>query len=205
MINYVVGDATDPQTDQPWIIAHICNDMGGWGSGFVLPLARRYPKAESSYRTWYRRKTTTIRPPFELGQVQFVVVDDQRIIANMIGQHGIHVRGGKVPIDYGAVSKALVRVSAYARSMGAEVHMPRIGCGLAGGKWEKIEPIIQATLVLNDVPVFVYDMPDKKAKCPTCHGRGELVSDDSFHFDFGDDHVTPCPDCQAPGPTSLRS
>jgi hypothetical protein len=35
--------------------------------------------------------------------------------------------------------------------------MPRIGCGLAGGKWERVEPLIVARLVGADVPVTVYD------------------------------------------------
>jgi hypothetical protein len=35
--------------------------------------------------------------------------------------------------------------------------MPRIGCGLAGGKWEEIEPIIERTLIEADVKVTVYD------------------------------------------------
>ena len=39
----------------------------------------------------------------------------------------------------------------------ASVHMPRIGCGLAGGKWEMIEPIILQRLSNNDVEVVVYD------------------------------------------------
>jgi len=35
--------------------------------------------------------------------------------------------------------------------------MPRIGCGLAGGKWQKIEPIVENILVNNNINVFVYD------------------------------------------------
>jgi hypothetical protein len=35
--------------------------------------------------------------------------------------------------------------------------MPRIGCGLAGGKWEEIRPIIERTLLKNNVEVYVYD------------------------------------------------
>jgi hypothetical protein len=35
--------------------------------------------------------------------------------------------------------------------------MPRIGCGLAGGKWEMIEPIILRTLIANGIAVSVYD------------------------------------------------
>jgi hypothetical protein len=32
--------------------------------------------------------------------------------------------------------------------------MPRIGCGLAGGKWEEIAKIIQQTLTVD---VYIYD------------------------------------------------
>jgi hypothetical protein len=35
--------------------------------------------------------------------------------------------------------------------------MPRIGCGLAGGKWEKIEAIIDRTLLAAGIGVTVYD------------------------------------------------
>jgi hypothetical protein len=34
--------------------------------------------------------------------------------------------------------------------------MPRIGCGLAGSKWE-IEPIITGQLSEKDIAVYVYD------------------------------------------------
>jgi hypothetical protein len=35
--------------------------------------------------------------------------------------------------------------------------MPRIGCGLAGGKWEKAEPLLRETL--PGTQIFVYDLP----------------------------------------------
>jgi hypothetical protein len=35
--------------------------------------------------------------------------------------------------------------------------MPRIGCGLAGGDWNKVEAIINKTLISNGLEVFVYD------------------------------------------------
>jgi hypothetical protein len=35
--------------------------------------------------------------------------------------------------------------------------MPRIGCGLAGGRWECVKPLIEARLVAASVPVTVYD------------------------------------------------
>ncbi|MBV8077676.1 MAG: Appr-1-p processing protein, partial [Planctomycetaceae bacterium] len=37
-IRYLRGDATQPQATGPRIIAHLCNDQGGWGQGFVAAL-----------------------------------------------------------------------------------------------------------------------------------------------------------------------
>jgi hypothetical protein len=34
-INFIVGDATTPIGDGLKIIVHVCNDIGGWGRGFV--------------------------------------------------------------------------------------------------------------------------------------------------------------------------
>jgi len=78
----------------------------------------------------------------------------------MIGQHGIRrASSGKPPIRYEAVQAALAKVAAHAVEWKAGVHMPRIGCGLAGDTWKKIEPIISEALVSQGISVTVYD-PD---------------------------------------------
>ena len=155
-IIYAIGDATLPIAHGPGVIAHICNDLGQWGKGFVLPLGKRYPEAENAYREWARRKTD---PPFALGQVQFVEVGPQLWVANMIGQHGIARRGGEPPIRYGALRECLHLVRVFAKEHGASVQMPRIGCGLAGGTWAEIRPLIEAELTANGVQVTVCDLP----------------------------------------------
>ena len=38
-IEYIKADATLPQSEGNIIITHICNDIGGWGKGFVLALS----------------------------------------------------------------------------------------------------------------------------------------------------------------------
>jgi len=79
-------------------------------------------------------------------------------VANMVGQHG--VRGGSrtPPIRYEAVASCLAQLALKARELDASVHMPRIGCGLAGGKWERIEPLIVGALCAQDIPVTVYEL-----------------------------------------------
>ena len=155
---YGAGDATKPMHSGCCIIAHVCNDIGAWGKGFVLPLAQRYPQVKVQYKEWYQRKTD---PPFALGQVQFVSVDADVWVANMIGQHGIYRQGSTPPIRYDALRECLSRVREFAREHKADVQMPRIGCGLAGGDWNVVSEIIEYELVWHDLfSVMVYDLPD---------------------------------------------
>lgn len=152
-IEYKKGDATNPSGNGNKIIVHICNDIGGWGKGFVLAISKRWKAPENSYRTWYQSKDN-----FNLGEVQFVQVEQDLWIANLIGQHKINkAENGTVPIRYGAVEKGLKKVADFASDINASVHMPRIGCGLAGGEWGMIEPIIKETISKKDINTTVYD------------------------------------------------
>lgn len=76
----------------------------------------------------------------------------------MIAQHKINSNSrGIPPIRYDALEKCLIKLSKQALQLNASVHMPRIGCGLAGGKWEEIEPLIINYLIKKEIKVFVYD------------------------------------------------
>ncbi len=55
------------------------------------------------------------------------------------------------------VNAGLAKVRNHALARKATVHMPRIGCGLAGGKWEEVEPIVEQQLISHGVNVTVYD------------------------------------------------
>lgn len=152
-INYIKGDATKPATGGNKIIVHICNDIGGWGKGFVMAISNRWEEPEKQYRDWFSKKEN-----FALGQVQFVQVEDSLWIANIIGQHKINKdEEGNPPIRYEAVLSGLDKVGQFALDKKASVHMPRIGCGLAGGSWDKIEPLVQSCLTNKDILVTVYD------------------------------------------------
>lgn len=152
-IEYIKGDATQPMGNDNKIIVHVCNDIGGWGKGFVMAISKRWKTPEASYRKWFASKQF-----FQLGEVQFVKVEDNLWIANLIGQHKIRKdEDGNAPIRYKAVEMGLHKVAEEAEDLNASVHMPRIGCGLAGGKWENIEPLINRTLIKNDIKTVVYD------------------------------------------------
>ena len=92
--------------------------------------------------------------------MQFVEAGDDIVVANIIGQHGIRSprnTTAPAPIRYDAVREGLEKIGELAIRQVRSVHMPRIGCGLAGGTWDKIEPLIEQTLVSVGVDVYVYD------------------------------------------------
>lgn len=151
-IQYIKGDATDPHTEGNKIIAHICNNIGGWGKGFVTAISKKWKQPEKQYREWFKTGDH-----FNLGEIQMVQAEEEIQICNMIAQHKTITQSQVPPIRYEAVEKCLEKLANEALLLNASIHMPRIGCGLAGGKWEEIEPIIERTLLKNDVEVYVYD------------------------------------------------
>lgn len=148
-ITYLRGDATKPEGTGPRVIAHICNDIGAWGRGFVMAISARWDGPKKQYLDWIKNGAS-------LGEIQIVQIEDNLYIAHMIAQHDIRATNGVPPIRYDALRRCLGSLATEAIKLKASIHMPRIGCGLAGGNWETIEPIIQETL--RDATVCVYDI-----------------------------------------------
>ena len=146
MITYVNGDATKPVKDGMKIICHINNNIGRWGKGFVVAVSNKWPQT---------RKKFLELESWPLGDIQLVQVEDDIIVANMIAQVGIG-KPDQNRIDYSALTKCLKMVGEYARTFNCTIHMPRIGCGLGGGSWNKIESIIGETL--HGLTITVYDL-----------------------------------------------
>lgn len=154
-IKYLKGDATLPQADKEKnvIIAHVCNDKGGWGSGFVLAISKRWKEPEANYRKWKQEEPET----FMLGENKIVQVEPNLYVANMIAQSGYKSIANPVPLSYKYLRKCLNSLAMTAKELEAEIHMPRIGAGLGGGNWDIIEEIIYTTISSRDIQVVVYD------------------------------------------------
>lgn len=164
-LEYVNGNVLDLPSEGQKFLCHCCNDIGVMGAGVALTISKKWPQVKQDYVKWYKDKVWKEKP-FALGQYQLVVVDRKKeiVVVNLIGQEGIGFRNGP-PIRYEAIKQGFEDLS---RSIlagcfpNASVHMPRIGCGLAGGEWEKIETIIQETFCVAGVPVTVYDYQPNK-------------------------------------------
>jgi O-acetyl-ADP-ribose deacetylase (regulator of RNase III) len=172
VIEYVIGDATrPPEGAGAKIIAHVCNDAGGWGHGFVVAVSRRWAQPERAYRRWYKLKTdpdyeTTGK--FGLGESQLVSVQGSMTIRGVETSGSIHVLNmvaqegfgpSKEPrIRYPALALCLRHLDRFAKDLGATVHAPRIGCGLGGGDWPRVAGLVSR---LVEAPVFIYDLPSQ--------------------------------------------
>ena len=90
--------------------------------------------------------------------VQLVKVEDHLSVANMVAQHGYVSRANSVAIRYDALAQCLAKLAVQI-GQGTLIHMPRIGCGLAGGNWDRIEPLLEEHLAMAGFDVRVYDLP----------------------------------------------
>jgi O-acetyl-ADP-ribose deacetylase (regulator of RNase III) len=159
-ISYVSGDCVrcEDVTGVPVIIAHVCNDRGGWGKGFVVALSERWSEPEAAYREWAKHAGSGEWVGLELGRVQQVAVGDGVWVMNMVAQHGYATPSVPVALSYEALGTCLGKLAEAASAAGAVVAMPRIGCGLAGGEWSQVEAVIAATLLAGGIDVFVFDL-----------------------------------------------
>ncbi len=93
----------------------------------------------------------------KLGNIStFTIVKSKICVVNMVAQRGIRCK----PIRYEALEICLHKVANIFREHihKVSIHMPRIGCGLAGGKWEIVQELVEKTLVNKGFKVTVYDL-----------------------------------------------
>ena len=136
-------------------IAHVCNDVGAWGAGFVVPLAKRFPLAEQAYHDAYQRRELI------LGDTEFIETPDSIVVvANMVAQHEFPnpSKGYPCAVDYEKLRDCLESVAKYFRHKKVELHCPKFGTGIAGGDWKEIEPMIQSIWCARNFGVTIYSL-----------------------------------------------
>jgi O-acetyl-ADP-ribose deacetylase (regulator of RNase III) len=155
-ISYVRGDVVEPPVGGIRMVAFLTNDVTpNWGGGVARQIAIRKPDIQNEFRARAKAHPETLG----LGKAIFLKSAPTLYYAALIAQHGL----GKSPepkIRYDALDLALRKLGLRARDIGASVHLPRIGAGSAGGRWEIIEPMVEERLGAV-VPVYVYDLPGR--------------------------------------------
>lgn len=159
MFKTVKGDLFKNIPPKCCIIPHICNNIGAFSSGFVVPLGKYFPKAKSTYLDGM---------PWVLGDVQFVECGLTKVkipngfaysnvrVANMIAQHGVGMQNGP-PIRYISLLKCMDKVKRFAKLHRIDtIIAPKFGSCRAGAKWELIEEFIKE--VWGDLDVTIFEL-----------------------------------------------
>lgn len=164
-LRYVEGDLFNhiPSPDHSTIIAHVCNDRGAFGSGFVVPLAKSFPFARESYIEWSKGKSFDWinqglveflnGEEFQRGNTQMVTVKPNVIVANMVAQ----TLGGARPLYYNDLAKCMDQVACTNEiQAGGKIICPMFGSKLAGGDWRFVEKLIEDCWLRQGIDVTVY-------------------------------------------------
>ncbi len=153
-IQYLVGDATEPHGNGGKMIVHIVNDQSKrWGRGFGLNISKKWPKLGTNFVKWANLDSLT------LGTCHIFNASNNLVIISMITQHG-YGKSKKPRIRYSSLATCLEIVAIEAKKESANVHMPRIGTGYAGGDWKIISEMVDDLLIKRGIEVTVYDLPE---------------------------------------------
>jgi len=163
-ILYVRGDATRPRGDGERLIAHVVhNATPNWGGrGFARNLANRWPSVQADFKAWAAEHDLRAA----MGEVRFHKPEPGLTVASMVCQQGYRPLKSRPLIRYAVLRDCLERVAEVASSKRATVHMPRIGTGVAGGRWSIIEELIESTLIARGLTVMTYDLPGAEGPQP---------------------------------------
>ena len=154
-ISFLVGDATKPHDTGQKVIAQVVNDGAArWGgAGFASAIRRQWPDVQSDFLDWAQFDPKRLR----LGNIHNARVDDSTVVFSKVAQHGYGP--SHLPrIRYQHLRSGLIELREFALSLSASVHMPRIGCGEAGGNWLIVEDLIRECLSDYGIHVTVYDL-----------------------------------------------
>ncbi len=163
-INYLKGDATDPRGDGNKIIALIINDKANsWGAGFARAVQEKWPFVLEEFKYW----KTHFKHQFALDNVLNAKIESDLWASLMVSQHG-YGKSRNPRIRYSALEKCLKKLAEKAIKEKASVHMPRIGCGEAGGSWDIVSEMIEDILCSCDINVTIYDLPNTRSKKAFC-------------------------------------
>jgi len=127
-------------------IAHQVNCRGVMGAGIALQIKNKYPEVYDTYKVFCN--INTVKPP--LGKSLCVWTKDNHCIINVFGQLGYG--RAQQQTDYDALYSGFATAAEEIRNTFLDgnpcyqipIAIPYgIGCGLAGGDWEKVEEILK--------------------------------------------------------------
>ena len=135
MIEFETGNILDEKYP---IFCHQVNCKGKMGAGLARQIREKYPEVYKDYKEYCEQGLA------KLGDILPIPTNDGRICINMFAQYGYGRDSLKT--DYNAFSKCLMDLRRRCNNARADVTIAfpyRIGCGLAGGDWDIILPLLE--------------------------------------------------------------
>lgn len=158
-LTFVTADLLTDIGEGPIIFAHVVSDsVRGWSRfGVAGSLGKAFPDFAGAYRAW----TLSDSAHLTLGNVHFVerVIQGRSVtVASIVAQAGFG-RASHDRLQYDALDTAFQKICQEAKKQSATVHVPRLGAGQAGGRWDRVEDLLLADLTRHEVQVVVHTPP----------------------------------------------
>lgn len=146
------------------IICHQVNCQGVMGHGIAKQVKKKYHGVFNAYKKYCDAHADNREAM--LGEAliidmyhgaavcDWLVNEDSKYIANIFGQltYGTGLR-----TDYTALVKGFEMVANFAQEHNLSVAIPyKIGCGLAGGDWNKVSTLIEGVFASSNLEVLMY-------------------------------------------------
>lgn len=143
------------------IVPHVCNNIDLFGAGFAAAVSTHYPIVKENYHLLGKNFLKN-----NLGYVQYVkVLEDKNyehtlIFANMIAQNSTISKSNPRPLNYRYLVQSMIDIDHFIKTKlkdhNIEIHMPKFGCGLAGGNWNFIQELVND--VWSNHRIYIYQI-----------------------------------------------
>ena len=154
-ISFVDGDILDGDWD---ILVQSVNHQGIMGAGLAKQIATRWPEIVSGYKDFCNKFTfEDIR---RNGFYYFFILPNNRVVMSIFGQEKFG--RDRRYTDYASIATSLTEIAWWANRMNfGRIAIPYgIGCGLGGGDWAVVFPIVQDAFAYYpnlDVKIYKYN------------------------------------------------
>lgn len=156
------------------VIPHVVNTLGCMGSGVAAGIRKKWPIANKWYEDWYGMDSyggilddelTWTNHKFELGECQFVEVEPDIYVCNMVGQKDIGPNEfGMPPIRMDSLRECIFRLRKFVVENNiSSIASCKFGSLRAGGNFEDIKKMIFEIFQEVDVLWITYCFEEKSS------------------------------------------
>jgi len=115
------------------------------GAGIALEIKRNFPEA-------YKLDTTPRGDKTKLGKTSSAFCKNNNQGVRVINAYTQYLPGRERELDlYRNIKESFKHISSF--YLGKKIGIPKIGCGIAGGDWDKVQSIIEEVMGDADITV----------------------------------------------------